>query len=333
MSLNQTIADERREVMIRYLLGALTEEEQNSVEQAYFADREQFEQIRAAENELVDDYVRNRMPPRERELFERNYLKSPKHRERVAFAGLLLKAADQTAAAPVTQSEPAGSWWSRLLESLRGPQLVFAGAMAAAMLVLTIGAAWLLIERSRLNDQLAREQAGRLTHQQREQELSRQIQELEKQMTGERQQSEQASAELARLREALRKAQAPPPAPPPVSQPMLLSFLLLPGGVRAGGEAQQLALPPRVSQVQLRVKTETSDYQSFQVKIRAVDGAEIFSRQSIRPRSGKPRSGEVVVSIPAARLITNDYILTLSGVTATGETEEISRSFFRITRR
>ena len=70
--------------MTRYLLGDLPETEQTAVEQEYFADQEKFEEVWAAENDLVDRYVRGRLSRAERELFERNYLQSPKHRERVA---------------------------------------------------------------------------------------------------------------------------------------------------------------------------------------------------------------------------------------------------------
>lgn len=311
--------------MIRYLLGELSGGDQSALELEFFSDSETFDQVWAIENDLVDAYVRNRLPRRQRELFERHYLQSPKHRERVALAGMLLKTADQTA--PVTSSEPAVSWWNKLLESLRGPNLILAGAMTTAMLLLAPGASWLLIERNRLNDQLAREQAGRGAQQQREQELSRQIQELEKRIAAERRQNEQANSELTGLRAELRRIQTRQSAPPS-SQPALLAFLLIPGGVRAGGEMQQLVIPPDVSQTQLRLKAETSDYRNFQFRLRAVDGGEILSRSNLRSRS----PSFVTVTLPARILAAGDYILTLSGVNASGVLEEINSYFFRVTR-
>lgn len=313
--------------MTRYLLGELPEADQHALEQAFFTDSEKFDQVWAVENELVDAYVRNRLPRRERELFERHYLQSPAHRKRVAFARLLLEAADETAAVPVTDSAPTASWWQRLLESLRGSQLLLVGAMATAMLLLALGVFRLLSERSRLSDQLASEQSGRMAQAQREQALSRRLQELETQINSERQHSEQASSELARLREELRKAQARRPAPQS-SQPALLSFLLMPGGVRAGGEMQQLTIPPGIRQAQLRVKVEANDYRRFQAKVRAVDGGEILSQPSLKANA----QSFVTVTVPASRLDSGDYILTLSGVTAAGDTEEINRYSFRVNR-
>ena len=73
----------------RYLLGDLPETEANSLEQQYFTDGDAFERVWAAENELVDDYVARRLAAEDRARFERHYLASPPHRERVATARAL----------------------------------------------------------------------------------------------------------------------------------------------------------------------------------------------------------------------------------------------------
>jgi hypothetical protein len=66
---------EQDERITGYLLvGRLTEDEQTAVEEEYFADPQKFEEVWAIENDLVDAYVRGRLPGGERELFERHYL-------------------------------------------------------------------------------------------------------------------------------------------------------------------------------------------------------------------------------------------------------------------
>ena len=67
----------------RYLLGTLTEEDAATVEQEYFNDPEALERLAATEDELIEDYLDNRLPPDEREQFERAYLAAPHHRRRV----------------------------------------------------------------------------------------------------------------------------------------------------------------------------------------------------------------------------------------------------------
>src|SRR5262245_20355018 len=150
---------EQDERMIRYLLGDLPEPEQAAVEQEYFADQEMFEEVWAAENDLVDRYVRGRLSRGKRELFERNYLQSPKHRERVAVARKLLEAADsQVAEGGVAPRAiiPAPSRLMEMLNALRTPRFL---APATAFLLLLSALSWLLIERSRLNEELEKTRA------------------------------------------------------------------------------------------------------------------------------------------------------------------------------
>jgi hypothetical protein len=324
---------DQENLMSLYLLGELSESEQTALEQEYFADGEKFEQLWAAENELVDRYVRGRLSRADRQRFERHYLSTPGHRERVAFARSLLKAADQPAqenAAPEVISDPQSedSWWAKLVATLRGPQFALGVGLALASLLLALGAVWLFIDRGRLSEQLARLQAERSAGQQRQQELERQKQELEKQIADQGRRDEQLNGELERLRAEQRKAEAQKVTPPPSSQPALLSFLLTPVLVRSGGEPQQLTVPRGAAQVKLRMKLDGNDYHSYQVRLRAVDGGEIFG-QSLKARSGKA-GAEVAVTIPAAKLTAGDYILTLSGVNAAGEAEELNRYFFRV---
>ena len=110
-------------IIRRYLLGELSEAEALSLEERYFAEPDVFEQVWAVENELVDDYVAGRLGTGERERFERAYLSSPRHRERVAVA----RALQATLPRPTQRLV----WW----------------AVAAAVPVL-VGALWLLSARS-----------------------------------------------------------------------------------------------------------------------------------------------------------------------------------------
>lgn len=89
--------DALEERIHRYLLGDLPEEEQSALEQVFLDDGEVFEQVWAAENDLVDRYVRGKLTPAEKHLFEENYLASPAHCERLAFAKKLVQAADSGA--------------------------------------------------------------------------------------------------------------------------------------------------------------------------------------------------------------------------------------------
>ena len=111
----------------RYLLGELPESEANSLEERYFADGEALEQVWAGENDLVDDYVAGRLTPEDRGRFERHYLASPRHRQRVA-------AARDLHAAARTKPRP---------RAVPGPRWSLAAAVLLALI-----AGWLWRSRS-----------------------------------------------------------------------------------------------------------------------------------------------------------------------------------------
>ena len=78
------------EVLLRsFLLGQLSESKRSDMEAAFLEDGQLFEQLNAAETDLIDDYVRGALPRSEKEQFERHCLSSERIRERVQFAGAL----------------------------------------------------------------------------------------------------------------------------------------------------------------------------------------------------------------------------------------------------
>jgi hypothetical protein len=305
--------------IFRYLLGDLPEAEQTAIEQEYFSDPQKLEEVWAAENDLVDDYVRGRLSPTELELFERNYLQSPKHRERVALAEQLVEAADHRTGDFSGERivEPGSSWWSRIMGSLTIPRFAQAG-LAAAMLLLIAGLAWLAIERSRLNQELA-ETRARLSEQQRREG------EFEDRLAAEREQSSRLKSELERMQDTV--AQKTPPPAPPVRR-SIFSVILSPMLVRGAEGPRQIALSKELDAVRLRMRVDPGDSRRFLAVINTDNRTEVWRRQSL-----KARGGFVAVTVPAAELLLGDYILTLSAASSTGETEEINRYYFRVIRK
>jgi hypothetical protein len=304
---------EHDERTIRYLLGDLPETEQTAVEQEYFVDPEKFEEVWAAENDLVDRYVRGRLSRRERNLFERNYLQSPKHRERVAVSRKLLEAADSQVAENGGAIVPAPSGLMEALKALITPRFL---APATAFLLLLSILSWMMIERSRLNEELGKAQARLSDQERREREIVGQL-------AAEREQGAQLKSKLDRLLESFAQT-------PSLTPPSILSFLLKPGGpTRTGGEPQQqITIPRETDLVKLQLKFEKGDSRRFQATIGAVGGPHVWSQRSL-----KPGAGVITVRVPANKLPMNDYFLTLSATTPAGEPEEINRYSFRVIRK
>lgn len=109
----------------RYLLGLLGEDERAATEREYFQQAGELERLEDAEEELIEDYLEDRLSADEREPFEREYLASPLHRTRVDTIRQL-----QRRAQSLSRQRHASATW------LRPRGLI---AAAAALLVLAVG--------------------------------------------------------------------------------------------------------------------------------------------------------------------------------------------------
>ena len=70
----------------RYLLGQLSEAARSRYEERYLAEEDSFDTLLVIEEELIDDFVRGRLPKRERNGFERHFLTSAARRRRTKIA-------------------------------------------------------------------------------------------------------------------------------------------------------------------------------------------------------------------------------------------------------
>jgi hypothetical protein len=304
------MAKGRENLLRRYLLGQLPEAEQEALESQFFADAERLDEVWALENQLIDEYVRERLAQPERAQFEQSYLVSPRHRERVALARQLLKVVDEAAAQP-DAAAPHVSPWASFWAQLRGSQLAWGLALATVLLLAS--GVWLLRERAHQRAALA---AAQLAQQQREADLANQLAVAQAR-------NEQLAAELAEKERAPQvEVEKAPAAQAPART---LSFFLTASLLRGSSAPQSLTIPRRTQQVELKLRLASKDYPAYQAQLRTVEGGLVWNRQNI-----KPAGLRVAITVPAAKLPAGDYILTLTGVTAAREAEEVNRYFFRV---
>jgi hypothetical protein len=110
----------------RYLLGQLDEAERDALEARLFAGEDALTpDLQVAEDDLIDDYVCDRLPLEERRQFEASLPGSPSRRQKVALATDLARAARR----------PIGR------QAVRGWGLA---ALAASLLIAAWGAWWLI---------------------------------------------------------------------------------------------------------------------------------------------------------------------------------------------
>ena len=97
--------------LFAYLLGTLGESQKEDLEAAFFGNDEQFELLLAAEDDLIDAYVRGSLSPADRQAFEKNFLTTPERKQRLEFARTL----HSHVQANPPQVEAKLPWWKTFL--------------------------------------------------------------------------------------------------------------------------------------------------------------------------------------------------------------------------
>ena len=299
---------EQENLIRQYLLGDLPEAEALALEQKYFADAEKFDQIWAMEDKLVDAYVRDQLPVMDRALFEKNYLATEKHRDRVANARFFLAEADSSLAEEPHVSAPSENssslWWQNLKALFSPPQLAFGGALA--IILLSFGG-WLFFRSQKA--------------------LPEQIAEVKTSPSVVSSPTPVPSLSTPSIPSPTPQSKVSPPPLSPSAPPSILAFTLIGAGVRDSGNVPQLMIPKGTNQVRLQMKLDDAEFPRYQLKLRKIDGAEVFSQSSLLPSANKK---SVATIIPATKLSSGDYVVTLSGINQTNEPEEINKFFFRV---
>jgi hypothetical protein len=316
------------ELIVRYLMGDLPEDEQNRLEDRAFSDRDYMRNIVAVESDLIDEYVRGGLSDSERRRFERLFLVSAGRQRKVEFARALAEVIPETrtdsAAQPAPGLAPA-SWWISFITFLRVLNPAFKFSMVVAALTLVIGVSWLITETVRLRAQVARLQAQRQT-QQRQEEI------LQRQAAGERERSEGLTAQLQRERERgeelSRQIERDQSGKKSTGLSFIASLFLPPGISRGGADRPKLVVPQSARLVRLQIGLEREDdYQSFRVELRTAQGKEVWTQDQLRPRQS--RAGRVInLVIPSSVLGSGQYELALKGALSPQQIEDVRYYYF-----
>ncbi|HEU4770318.1 MAG TPA: tetratricopeptide repeat protein, partial [Pyrinomonadaceae bacterium] len=129
----------------RYLLGQCDEAELEAIEAAVLTDDAAFEELLAAEDEVIDEYINKNLSPEERASFENRFLAGPERREQLRFARVFdryLTSKRETAAPQPTPSRSSWAWMHSLYSSPIGV------AVSAILLVVIALGVWQLFRQS-----------------------------------------------------------------------------------------------------------------------------------------------------------------------------------------
>ena len=77
---------DKNEILKQYLLNTLSEADGEQFEMQYFEDDELFQRLQMSEEELITDYVYDRLTASERRLFDQHYSVTAERRKRIEMA-------------------------------------------------------------------------------------------------------------------------------------------------------------------------------------------------------------------------------------------------------
>ncbi len=310
------------ELLSSFLLGQLSEAEQAAIEERFLGDREYYQHLLIAEDELRCAYAKGSLPPAEREQFEKRFMVFPDERHRVELArAMIFELSGMPVEAPVkplvVPREEKG-WLGRLLAavSFRSPVARFATATVAVVLMAALS--WLAFETYRLRRQVSQLEARQAA----------QARDMERSAEEERLRLESLNRELLRERNdraLLEQELVPRPDTPPASS-AIMSLLLTPGRLRGEGDTNRLTISQSSTRVVLMLKLgENNKRRSYRAVVVNSEGARVWSRDGLR--GGRQL---LVLRIPARFLAEDDYEINVTGLNQSGDFERVGDYYFTI---
>jgi hypothetical protein len=316
----------------RYLLGELTESEQEQFEEAYFGDDLLFERFLAVKDDLIDSYARHELAGPKRERFEQHFLATASRRERVDSAREFIRAVSarphqESGQTETAQSKLGLSPWQSFLRLFGPGRLVAQVAFAGLLLVAVVGLL-VLFKRQRDGAERLRQEAA--ARQQQEEQDARPVGP-----------APTSGLDIGGQRSSIANSQ-PSPTPPvpshdtnrpaPLLPAQVASLSLIPFSSRADDSTPlSLKLGPETRLVRLSLIFKDNDHRSYDVTIRTVEGESVVHQRRLKVQKS-PEGQRVMVTFDSAILRGQDYIITLNGLTPTGNLEAINDYHLRVER-
>lgn len=321
----------------RFLLGELTEDERSAFEMRFVADENLFEQTQVVEDELIESYIRGTLSPADKTNFEKHFLATETRRQKVEFTRRMIgKFNNQNESFAVKKTETVEtnpSVLSSLIGFFKTPKLAFGAAFA--LLILIFGGLFLL--RNPKQNEIAvmttptpiiQETPNIEPNQNQNLKPTNQI--VSGNLNTNATVNIQPNKNSVNLNANRKQANENQNSTPTVTNtsgvvPILALFA---GSVRGEGKMPELTLSNATPKVYLLLNLESKDYKIYRAEIVDADGRPIFSNNKIQSGNSK-----LTLAVPAEKLRRGDYIVKLSGVNPSGETESVADYSFRVKRK
>lgn len=289
---------EQHDRLTAYLLGRLSESEQEALAEAYFADDEFFDRLCAVEAELLDRYVRRQLLPADREAFGRYLQCLPDGRQQLAVAAALMEHIDSLPEEqPVVEPERNRRTWMAAVAAFFQPEAPILRRALWIAIALFGGGLALLFFNQQLRHENERLQARIAAGADEHQSLRRQSETLNQQLAEERRRATQLQREL----ESVRQRVAPSPLP---------TFVLT-AAARSTAMPDELTLPRNVDFIALTLPIDDRErYTAYRAFLLTTDKQLRWQQEWRQPRP-KSFGRTVTLHIPARDLPADTYKLTL----------------------
>ena len=313
-----------------YLLGSLTEAETERFDELSFTNDSFAEDLKAAENELVDDFVNGELTGETLEKFDSHYLVSPLRREKVEFARSLQVFAERKSAEMESTAikKTSSGFFSSLISFISAKPLQI--SFAAGLFLLIAGGLWLVNRRAiqpeteivvqnspTPSPQIPAENSG-------EKEIAAAVNEnIAPPNVGNKTTNKNVSTETNRKPQT----EKPPVIIPP--KPIVATFILAPQR-RGANQLKTVSISKETTDVAAALQLESDDYVTYRVALTDESGEKNLWQSSVLKSNGAGENKTLNIRFPA-KILKNQqvYSLTVSG-TKDGAEEIISNYNFRI---
>jgi hypothetical protein len=309
------------------LLGELPSNEQEQVEELLLTREEFYEELLIIEDELVDDYLRDKLSEDEQKNFRQRFLSTPERYEKLRVARALKRYLEQRAATETVAELKPASWWRALLGYLSFPQMRVAAPAMMILIAVALGAFWIIKKSRQQPVEVAKEVSSppQVSPSMASIPPNQNIPEaIETNPTpvqvAEGVAPNRNGAQERRPEKVLRS----PPARTPA-----LAVTLIPGMIRSAGSMQEVNLSGGEDRLQLKLSLTSDDYRRYRAALQTAEGRDILSRDNLK-RSNTPQGPAVILTVPTTLLSPGEYRLTLSGTTPDRTFETAGQYYFKI---
>lgn len=319
---------ETAELMTRFLLGQLSDEERKAVEERFLTDDEYFAQLLVMEDSLVDDYVLGRLTGDQLKNAELLFRSSAIGKREVKFTQNLVaslkkarEAKEQGAKQKTKRALPTNrivstrtSPWRQSQASMnliasgfRSLPTVFSATLGLTVLLLAGLAIYFIFQYQRQNRELL---AQRI-------ELERNFQDVREKLNQESQNSAELNKRLDLETEKRTQAEEALARSRNTGSPSIMSIVLLPTIFQRSGGAKTVSLNAGTNRIQFLLEIPSDkNYPAYDLQIKTFDGERIWSRESIPASQVKQNKLSLILN--SSLFPYNDYRIEVLGLSDNG---------------